>query len=168
MRHVPSEVDLDLSLAWTSFEREALDQRRFIAFGEVRAPMATVEALLVFKAIAGRSRDDDDVLALLNLYPSVDLADVRRRVAELAALADAPDLVDRFDALVGQAKLAVSATSQAKERRQKQAPTKRVDAASPKPKRGRPRTAAAAKPGTRGPGSKKVGASRATSRRGKR
>jgi hypothetical protein len=59
--------------------------------------------LVVFKAIAGRARDLDDIEALLVLYPDVDVARARRRVAELAELAAAPELVDGFDAAVRRA-----------------------------------------------------------------
>jgi len=128
VRHLPSGVDLDLSLAWTSFERDALAERKVIAFGDVKAPMATVEALLVFKAIAGRSRDKDDMLALLTLYPSLDLSSVRRRVVELAGLADAPELVGEFDALLRQVKPKLSAPSASKRRTVERRAAKRQDA----------------------------------------
>jgi hypothetical protein len=42
-RHAPTEVDLDLSLGWTAFEREALAARASTAYGTVTAPMAGVE-----------------------------------------------------------------------------------------------------------------------------
>jgi hypothetical protein len=161
VRHVSSEVDLDLSLAWTNFEREALAQRKVIAFGRVKAPMATVEGLLVFKAIAGRSRDKDDALALLNLYPSLDLASVRRRVVELAGLAEAPELVGGFDALIGQAKVDGSAA------RAKRRAAKAVNDAAPKHKHHNELSAGVAptKPSSRAT-TKTRGRSRSTSKRG--
>jgi hypothetical protein len=44
---------------------------------------------MVFKSLAGRARDVDDAVTLLTLYPTIDVTEVRRRVDELAALADA-------------------------------------------------------------------------------
>jgi hypothetical protein len=99
-RHEPTEVDLDLSLGWTAFEREALAARKVIRYGAARVPMARVEDLLVFKAIAGRSRDVDDAITLLNLYPRVDVKRVRLRVIALADLAEAPELVRGLDAIL--------------------------------------------------------------------
>lgn len=92
VRHQPTEVDLDLSFGWTVFEHEALAARVRTRYGKVAVPMARVEELLVFKATAGRPRDVDDAVTLLTLYPRVDLARVRRRVAALAALAESPEL----------------------------------------------------------------------------
>ena len=101
VRHRPTEVDLDLSFGWTAFEHEALAARVSTRYGKVTAPMAGVEALLVFKAIAGRPRDLDDAVTLLTLHAAnVDLAQVRRQVGELAALAEAPELTRGLEDIV--------------------------------------------------------------------
>ncbi len=92
LRHELSGVDFDVSFAWTSFEHEAIAAATLTAFGAVQAPMARPEDLIVFKAIAGRGRDMDDVTALLTLYPKVDIVRIRARVQELSALADAPSM----------------------------------------------------------------------------
>lgn len=47
--------------------------------------------------IAGRPRDLDDLEALLALH-RVDRTRVRQRIAELAELAEAPEIVTAFDA----------------------------------------------------------------------
>jgi len=99
-RHRPTQVDLDLSFGWTAFERDALGWRADTLYGNVSAPMARVQDLLVFKAIAGRSRDVDDAVTLLTLYPHVDLDDVRGRVVALAELAEAPELLLGLDAIL--------------------------------------------------------------------
>jgi hypothetical protein len=93
VRHQPTEVDLDLSFGWTTFEHEALAARATMRYGHVAAPMAGVEELLVFKAMAARSRDIDDAVTLLTLNPRIDLSHVRRRIATLAELAEAPELM---------------------------------------------------------------------------
>jgi hypothetical protein len=69
-------------------------------YGKVAAPMAGVEELLVFKAMAARPRDVEDAVTLLTLYPHVDLARVRRRVIALAELADAPELTLGFEQIL--------------------------------------------------------------------
>jgi hypothetical protein len=100
LRHQPSGVEFDVSLAWTEFEHEAIAAATVAAFGAVKAPMARPEDLVVFKAIAGRGKDMDDVAALLALYPKLDLARVRARVRELAALADTPELARGLDSAI--------------------------------------------------------------------
>jgi hypothetical protein len=88
--HEPSGVELDISLGWTGFEREALTLCSPVAFGSVRAPVASAEDLLIFKIVAARAIDLDDARALLALYPDVDRARVRMRVRELADLMEEP------------------------------------------------------------------------------
>lgn len=101
MRHTRTGVDLDISLAWSDFEIDALRTAEQIAFGRARVPMSSVASLVVFKAIAARPRDLEDIEALLVLHPEVDLSGVRARLTELAALAEAPEVIAAFEHVVG-------------------------------------------------------------------
>ena len=83
---------------------EALASRAKTSFGRVRVPMSLPDDLVVFKAVAGRPKDNEDAEALLLLHPKIDVARARRRVAELAALAEVPELVDNFDAIAVRAR----------------------------------------------------------------
>jgi len=103
LRHQPTRVDLDVSLGWSQFEHEALAVRSETCFGRVSVPMASAEDLVVFKAIASRPKDLVDAEALLVLHP-IDVVRVRRRIAELAELAGAPELVDDFDGVLARAR----------------------------------------------------------------
>jgi hypothetical protein len=100
LRHGPTGVDLDVSLAWSTFEHEALAASTLTRFGAIRAPMCTAENLIVFKAIAGRPKDMQDAEALLALYPQIDRSYVRSRVAVLAELAEAPEILVALDELL--------------------------------------------------------------------
>ena len=106
VRHVPSGVDLDLSLAWSAFEREALESRTEVAYGKVRAPMATAEDLVVLKAVAGRPVDIDDAEALLVLHSDIDVVRVIDRVQAFAELIDAPELLKSLADAIARARAA--------------------------------------------------------------
>ena len=106
LRHRPTGVDLDISLAWSTFEHEALAACTLTEFGGVSVPMSSPEDLIVFKAIAGRPKDMDDVQTLLELYPKLDVARMQRRIAQLAVLAEAPELVPAFEATLARARTA--------------------------------------------------------------
>jgi hypothetical protein len=103
MRHTKTGVELDISLGFTAFEIEALAARRRVRFGTVHAPMATPEDLVIFKALAARPKDVGDATALLVMHRDIDLARVRRRVTELATLAEAPELIDGLEAVIARA-----------------------------------------------------------------
>lgn len=108
LRHERSGVEFDVSLAWTDFEHQAIAAASVAPFGTVMAPMARPEDLIVFKSIAARGKDIDDVIALLTLYPTLDLSPIRARVRELAALADAPELAAGLETAIAGARAAQS------------------------------------------------------------
>jgi hypothetical protein len=98
--HRPTGVDIDLSFGWTEFENRAIDASVVMPFGRVRVPMVGPADLVAFKAIAGRPRDLEDATALLLLHNDIDVAAVHRQVEELAALAEAPELLAGLDEAV--------------------------------------------------------------------
>ncbi len=100
LRHEPTGVDLDLSFGWTTFEHEALEARSDAAYGSVVAPMARAEDLVIFKAMAARPKDIEDATALMLMHKEIDVARVRRHLAELAALADEPTLTSGLEAVI--------------------------------------------------------------------
>lgn len=103
-RHEPTGVDLDLSFAWTTFERDAIRESARGHFGAIELPIASAENLVVLKAMASRPKDLEDAAALLLLHPEIDRTRVRRRVLELAELADAPEIGEGLEALLERAK----------------------------------------------------------------
>jgi hypothetical protein len=94
LRHRATGVELDVSLSWTAFEHDALASATPARFGTVRVPMATAEALVVFKSLAARPQDIEDATTLLLLHPEIDLARVRTAVHTLALAAKDP-AIDR-------------------------------------------------------------------------
>lgn len=104
LRHEASGTPVDVSLAWLPFEHEALARATPIDFGGPILPVARVEDLVVYKAVAWRERDRADIERLLAAHPGeVDVARVRSLVATFAALLDAPERVAEFDALLARA-----------------------------------------------------------------
>jgi hypothetical protein len=135
-RHRPTEVDLDLSLGWTSFEHEALAARAATRYGKVSVPMAQVDDLIVFKAIAGRPRDIEDAVTLLALYPDTDMRRVRARVRALSRAAEAPELEQGLEDIVAASAAATAHRSQPPRAPIPRAPAAgRIGTARPRPKR---------------------------------
>lgn len=100
LRHRPTGIELDVSLAWTAFEHEALASATPVRFGTVRVPMATPEALVVFKSLAARPQDIEDATTLLALHPNIDIARVRRTVHTLALAAKEPEVDRALEAVI--------------------------------------------------------------------
>jgi hypothetical protein len=104
LRHAPSGVDVDVSLAWLPFELEAIDASEKLLIGAVRVPVARPDDLVIYKAIAWRPQDQQDVERLLNLYGDrINLDRVRRIVAELATALEVPERATELERIIRRA-----------------------------------------------------------------
>jgi len=84
LRHQGSGVDVDLSFASLPFEIEAIAHAPVERIAGVSVPVARAEDLVIYKALAWRPQDQQDVERLLALHgDAIDLARVERHVREL-------------------------------------------------------------------------------------
>lgn len=101
LEHRPTGTPLEVSLGWLPFEREALDRASAVDFGGQTIVVPQVEDLLVYKAVAWRDRDKEDVERLLLLHgDEIDLRRVRDLVHQFAEALEEPERVEEFEALV--------------------------------------------------------------------
>jgi hypothetical protein len=104
LRHEPSGVDVDVSLAWLPFEIEAISASDKLQIGEVRVSVARPEDLVIYKAVAWRPQDQQDVERLLTVHGTrMDLVRVRRVVAELADALEEPERVAELERVIKRA-----------------------------------------------------------------
>jgi hypothetical protein len=96
LRHAPSGVDVDLSLAWLPFELDALARAEDMLLGSVEVTVARAEDLVIYKAVAWRLEDQEDVARLVALHgKTMDFVRIRRVVAEFAeSLEDSQRVVE--------------------------------------------------------------------------
>jgi predicted nucleotidyltransferase len=84
MRHDATGVDIDVSRAWLPFEIEALASAEHESLAGIDIVIVKPEDLIIFKSVAWRPQDQQDVERLLALYGDrVDLARIRRHVRQL-------------------------------------------------------------------------------------
>ncbi len=101
LRHSPSGVDVDVSIAWLPFELEAIAAAEKVVLGGVRVSVARAEDLIIYKAVAWRPQDQQDIERLLTLHRrQVDLDRIRRIVAEFAAALENPERSRELDSLI--------------------------------------------------------------------
>ena len=97
LRHEPSGVDLDVSLAWLPFEVEAIGRSETRDYAGVTIRIPRPDDLVIYKLVAARPRDLEDVERLLLLHgPSLDLQRITATVREFA---DVLEDAGRLDAL---------------------------------------------------------------------
>lgn len=84
LRHAETGVDVDVSLAWLPFELEAMAAGGPVKLSGVSLQVAQPEDLVIYKAIAWRPQDQQDVERWFVLHGArMDLGRVRRHVREL-------------------------------------------------------------------------------------
>ncbi len=100
MRHRPSGIPIDLTLAMLPFEEEALTHRQMIDFSGTTIAIPRVEDLIIYKMVASRPEDLRDVEELLLRYfDSLDRIRVEEVVGQFAALLDRPQMVTQLKEL---------------------------------------------------------------------
>jgi hypothetical protein len=101
LRHAPSGVDVDISLAWLPFELEALALGDRMALSGIDVTIARAEDLVIYKAVAWRPQDQQDIERLLTLHGrTMDLERIRRIVGEFADALEEPERLDGLERLI--------------------------------------------------------------------
>ena len=100
MKHAATGVEIDISRASLPFELEALAAAQHESLAGVRIAVVQPEDLIIFKAVAWRPVDQQDVERLLALHGDrVDLARIREHVKAFGEALEV-DRVRDLDALI--------------------------------------------------------------------
>ena len=102
LEHTVSRTPVDVSFAFINFELDALTRAKRARIGTAGlVPFAPADALVVYKVIAWRPRDREDVVELLRLHGNkLDVAAMRREIAVLLEAIERVERLAEFDALV--------------------------------------------------------------------
>lgn len=96
--HGPTGLPLDVVLAGSGLEDQFFDRVVILSIDDLRVPIASAEDMVVMKILAGRPKDDDDVVAILAAHAeTLDRAYVRRTLGELEKALGQSDLVPAFE-----------------------------------------------------------------------
>jgi hypothetical protein len=100
LRHAKTGVDIDVSLAWLPFEMEAIAAAGPAMIGPAKLQVAQPEDLVIYKAVAWRPQDQQDIERLLFLHGArMDLVRVRRHVRDLGEAME-QDRLHELDAVI--------------------------------------------------------------------
>jgi hypothetical protein len=97
LRHQPSGIELDISLATLPFEREVVERALERNVRGVCFRLATAEDLVVMKGIALRARDVADIEALLDTHPTLDLERIRTLLRAFTEALETDDFAAEFE-----------------------------------------------------------------------
>jgi hypothetical protein len=103
LRHEASRVEIDVTLAWLPFELQSIAAAERIDIGGVSIPIVRAEDLIIYKAVAFRPQDQQDIERLLTLHgKNVDLNRIRRIIGEFSEAIEEPERLPAFDRIMKQ------------------------------------------------------------------
>jgi hypothetical protein len=96
--HLPTGLPLDIVIAGPGLEDQFFARVVEREIDHVRVPLASPEDVVVMKVLAGRPKDDEDVVAIVTAQgAALDLAYVRETLATLEAALAQSDLLPALD-----------------------------------------------------------------------
>jgi hypothetical protein len=102
--HPGSGMPIDIVLAGPGLEELFFRRRRRRIIEGVTVPVASPEDVVVMKVLAGRAKDEDDVIAIIAAQRKLNLKRVRETLNALERALDQRDLSPRFEALLARAR----------------------------------------------------------------
>jgi hypothetical protein len=110
LKHDSTGIAIDVSLGALSFEQTALSRRTSISTRIGNIPAASVEDLIVLKAIAGRPQDVQDIRALASLRPDLDERYILQWIDELAFAGEMDDIASDTRKIIAESRSASPVT----------------------------------------------------------
>lgn len=92
LKHIKSNVNLDLSLGTLPFEKAAIEKSRLQRIDGVSFYLPTSEDLVIFKAIAHRPQDIMDIQEIINNNPEINRVYIKKKVKEFARFLEMPEV----------------------------------------------------------------------------
>lgn len=102
--HPRSSIPIDIVLAGPGLEEIFFRRRRRRSIEGVPIPVASPEDVVVMKVLAGRGKDEDDVIAIVAAQRKLNLARIRGTLDALERALGQSDLSPRFEALLARAR----------------------------------------------------------------
>ena len=100
MRHVPTGINVDISMGLLPFEQEAVSRRQSLHYKGFVIPLPSAEDLIVFKSISLRPVDEQDIKAIVKRHPGLDKSRVLSIVQEFSDILEKPELVEKIETLL--------------------------------------------------------------------
>ena len=92
LRHIPSKINIDISLGVLPFEEEMVDRGSIQSTATLSVRLPTPEDLIITKAVAHRPKDLEDIRTIIDKHPELDVDRIRRWTISFADILEMPAL----------------------------------------------------------------------------
>jgi len=100
LRHVPTEIAIDISLGALLFEEEMVERSVLKTSGTLFIRLPTPEDLIVMKAIAHRPKDLEDIRSIVASHSYLDKTRIEQWVKAFGEALEMPELWPRIKAIL--------------------------------------------------------------------
>jgi predicted nucleotidyltransferase len=100
LRHLPTEINIDISLGALLFEEEMVDRSVLKKTGAISIQLPTPEDLIIMKAIAHRPKDLEDIRTIVDNNPKLDKKRIQTWVKSFADALESPGLWPKIKAIL--------------------------------------------------------------------
>jgi predicted nucleotidyltransferase len=92
LQHVPTEINIDISLGILPFEEEMVERGVVQSTGTLSIRLPTPEDLIILKAIAHRPKDLEDIRTIIDKNPALDIDRIKQWVRSFGEILEPPTL----------------------------------------------------------------------------
>lgn len=100
MRHLPSEINIDISLGTLPFEAEMVERSVTESTATFSIRLPTPEDLIIMKAVAHRPKDLEDIRTIVAKQTKLDRKRIQHWVQEFAEVLEMPGLWEQIEELL--------------------------------------------------------------------
>lgn len=100
MRHTPTSTDVDIMVGLMPFEETMIRHAVSIRISNTTLRLPKPEDLIIMKSVAGRPKDLEDIRAILDAHPRMNITKLRKTIAELADAVGDSQMLKTFDSNV--------------------------------------------------------------------
>jgi predicted nucleotidyltransferase len=100
LKHVPTSVNIDVSLGILPFEEEVVNRSQVQSSSTLSVRLPTPEDLIVMKAVAHRPKDLEDIRTIADKQTSLDKGYIKNWVQQFAEILEMPSLWEDIDVIL--------------------------------------------------------------------
>lgn len=100
LKHIKTGINVDLSLSLLPFEKEAIKRSKRFKIANITFNLPTPEDLIIFKAVAHRPRDIEDIREIVKIHTKVNKKYIKKITKEFARVLEMPEIWQDIESIL--------------------------------------------------------------------
>lgn len=100
LKHIKTGINVDLSLSLLPFEKEAIKRSKRFKVANITFNLPTPEDLIIFKAVAHRPIDIEDIREIVKIHTKVNKKYIKKITKEFARVLEMPEIWQDIESIL--------------------------------------------------------------------